>query len=274
MPASKPRGLMMGILLAAVLLVAAALMLPARAQETVDQEKLNRGARIYQENCAVCHGPNGEGRVGATLSKNWPSIRPELVVESTIANGIAGTVMPAWGQAKGGPLSDAQISDVAYYILSWQSGGPPPVDLGPTATPRPQIEPVPGVVGDPNQGALLYDENCAVCHGPEGKGRIGVNISNAFPSIRPDLSIKNIIVNGVSGSPMPAWSQANGGPLTDQQINDITSFVLALEASSSSGAATPTVTPVVAQTNNTWLIWVGAFVALVLIGLWFARRTK
>jgi LPXTG-motif cell wall-anchored protein len=274
MPASKPRGLMMGILLAAVLLVAAALMLPARAQETVDQEKLNRGARIYQENCAVCHGPNGEGRVGATLSKNWPSIRPELVVESTIANGIAGTVMPAWGQAKGGPLSDAQISDVAYYILSWQSGGPPPVDLGPTATPRPQIEPVPGVVGDPNQGALLYDENCAVCHGPEGKGRIGVNISNAFPSIRPDLSIKNIIVNGVSGSPMPAWSQANGGPLTDQQINDITSFVLALEASSSSGAATPTVTPVVAQTNNTWLIWVGAFVALVLIGVWFARRTK
>lgn len=273
MPSSKRTGLIMGILLAAALLFAAALVLPARAQETVDQEKLNRGARIYQENCEVCHGPNGEGRVGATLSQNWPSIRPELVLESTIANGISGTLMPAWGQANGGPLSDMQISDVAYYILSWQSGGPPPADLGPTPTPRPQIEPLPGVTGDPNQGAILYDQNCAVCHGANGQGRIGANLSNAFPSIRPDLSIKNIIVNGVSGSQMPAWGQSNGGPLTDQQINDITSFVLTLEKSSTM-TATPTVTLVLAQTNNTWLIWVGGFVLLVLVGLWFARRMK
>ena len=79
--------------------------LPAAAQEGIDQEKLDQGARLYAENCAVCHGPDGKGRIGATLAKNWPSIRPDLAIQETIQNGVPGSPMPAWSASNGGPLS-------------------------------------------------------------------------------------------------------------------------------------------------------------------------
>ncbi len=56
----------------------------ANAQGTLDDEKLMRGARLYAENCAVCHVSQGEGRVGVTLAKAWPSIRPDLSIKTTI----------------------------------------------------------------------------------------------------------------------------------------------------------------------------------------------
>jgi len=66
----------------------------------------------------MCHGANGEGRIGATLSKDWPSIRPELTVRAIIEAGVPGTVMPAWSQKNGGKLDYWQIDALVYYILS------------------------------------------------------------------------------------------------------------------------------------------------------------
>jgi len=200
----------------------------AYAQTPAPQEQLEQGARLYAENCAVCHGANGEGRIGATLAKNWPSIRPDLRVRATIENGIAGSPMPAWSQKKGGPLSEAEIDALVVYILSWESGGPRLIPPTPTPFPRPRLTPPPQVEGDPNRGALLFDQNCAVCHGPNGEGRIGARLARPWSSIRPDLEVKSAIVNGIGGSPMPAWSQANGGPLTEAEINDLVAFVLTL----------------------------------------------
>jgi mono/diheme cytochrome c family protein len=81
----------------------------------------NRGAVLYDENCALCHGEQGEGRIGATLAKDWSGIRPDLGVRATIANGIPNSNMPAWSQASGGPLSEDQIDDLVAYILSWDN---------------------------------------------------------------------------------------------------------------------------------------------------------
>ena len=89
------------------LVLSAALLVPARAQS--GQEQLEEGAALYVENCLVCHGELGKGRVGATLAKNWPSIRPDLTIKAVIASGVTGSPMPAWSQTNGGPLSDAQI---------------------------------------------------------------------------------------------------------------------------------------------------------------------
>ena len=195
------------------------------AQEEDDAQG-QLGAQVYVENCAVCHGADGEGRVGATLSKDWPSIRPDLVALDTIAKGVEGSPMPAWGQEYGGPLSDEEIVAVVFYILSWQTGGAPQITPQYTATAHPEISPVPDVAGDPNQGASLYDQNCAVCHGATGEGRIGVSLAKAWPSFRADLSIKATIERGVENSPMPAWSQSNGGPLSESEINDLVAFVM------------------------------------------------
>jgi mono/diheme cytochrome c family protein len=208
------------------------------AQQT-DDPQLLLGAEIYAENCAICHGINGEGRVGATLAKNWPSIRPDLATSATIANGVAGTAMPAWSQANGGPLTEEEIDAVVAYILSWQTGGAPRITPGATATSRPLISPFPDIEGDPNRGAILFDQNCAVCHGPNGEGRIGATLTKNWSSIRPDLAISSTIARGVPGTAMPAWSQEHGGPLTEGDIDDIVAFVMTLSAPSVGLTATP-----------------------------------
>lgn len=228
MPASKILRLV-GLLLVLLCLLLFSGRLQVTAQ-TSDATQLEQGAQLYAENCAVCHGQNGEGRIGATLSKDWPSIRPELTVRTIIEQGVSGSVMPAWGQEYGGPLSQGEVDALLVYILSWQTGGAPVMTPQPTATLRPALSPVPEVEGDPNRGGVLFDENCAMCHGPNAEGRIGATLAKSWPGIRPDLSIKTSISNGIPGSPMPAWSQSNGGPLVEQDINDLVAFILALPA--------------------------------------------
>jgi cytochrome c oxidase cbb3-type subunit III len=218
-----------GLALAAALYLTLLFTSPAFAQEGTDEATLAEGAQLYAENCAVCHGPEGNGRVGATLAKDWPSIRPDLRVKTTIENGIPGTVMPAWSQENGGPLNETQIDSLVAYILSWESGEPFVAAPSPTPFDRPTLVAPPQVEGDPNHGAQLFDENCVVCHGPNGEGRVGATLAKDFPSIRPDLQVRTVISRGVEGSVMPAWSQEHGGPLAESDIDDLTAFILALE---------------------------------------------
>lgn len=235
----------------------------ARAQAP-DPAQIEQGARLFAENCAVCHGPDGQGRVGAVLAKDWPSIRPDLRVRATIANGISGTVMPAWSQANGGPLSDAEIEALTAYILTWESGEPRLVAPVPTSAPRPLLTAVPEVEGNPNNGAALFDQNCAVCHGADGQGRVGAQLAKVWSSIRPDLGVKATIARGVQGSVMPAWSQDNGGPLTDSEINDLTAFILTLPQ-----AATPPQQPDptgIQGSTAQWLTsWGGILLTILLL---------
>lgn len=243
-----------------------------------DQTQIDLGARLYAENCAVCHGEDGEGRVGASLAKNWPSIRPDLRVRATIENGISGTPMLAWSQENGGPLDSQEIDALVAYILTWETGGPRYIAPTPTYAPRPMITSIPNVEGDPNRGATLFDQNCAVCHGPNGEGRVGAALAKSFSSIRPDLAVKNIIASGVTGSPMPAWSQANGGPLAEQDVDDLTAFVLTL-------AENPVIfqpeTPAEPEIEPSWLsgwggiiLTVGLFVLIVGFAIWYQNRDK
>jgi mono/diheme cytochrome c family protein len=244
---------------------------PAAAQEGDEQEQLELGGQIYTENCTVCHGEDGQGRVGAKLAKDWPSIRPDLKVRDTIRRGIPGTLMPAWGQVFGGPLNDQEIDAVAFYILSWQSGGP--IYIHPIQTPSVQLAltPPPGVTGDPNRGAILYASNCAVCHGIEGEGRVGANLAKDWQSIRPDLLVKSAIENGVVGSVMPAWSREHGGPLTEQDIDDTVAFILTW-----SGAETATETGGIAVGPLTgwpvWIIIIGAFILIIVAIVYYSRQ--
>jgi len=208
------------------------------AQSNTNADELELGSRLYAENCAVCHGISGEGRIGATLDKNWPSIKPDATIRTTISQGIPGTTMQAFSNTYGGPLNGTEVDAIVSYILSWQTTGIPDPSSFPTPTTRPPISPIPDVKGDPNRGAILYDQNCVVCHGASGEGRIGASLSKNWPSIRPDLTVRSTIAQGIPGTTMQAFSQDNGGPLTDNQIDDITAFVMTLPTAEESGAAT------------------------------------
>ncbi len=249
-------------LLVLSLLIAA----PAAAQQesTGDPE---RGAALFAQNCAVCHGEKGEGRIGAELNDVFVSMNPDAALYQTISQGRPGTFMPAWGEASGGPLSDQDIADIIAYIESWGTTYEPPAP----APPRPQVEipPVPEVSGDPNNGYTVFQQNCAACHGESGEGRIGANLTAAFAAIEPGAYAISVISNGVDGSLMPAWSQASGGPLTEQQINDVAAYLISIQRP-------PTQPPgeVVGRGNALPLVIVGVVVVALIVALGIAANRR
>ena len=69
----------------------------------------------------------------------------------------------------------------------------------------------------------LFSENCAACHGPDGKGGAAIALGNpVYLAIADDSSIRKVIAKGVPGTAMPAFAQSAGGMLTDAQIAVIT----------------------------------------------------
>lgn len=94
---------------------------------------LSRGARLFEEQCAQCHGPEAQGHpdwqtpgvVAAPplngTGNDWKRTRAQLV--AVIKNGAKRNgqpVMPAWS----GRLTDAEIDD----LISWfQALWPPEV---------------------------------------------------------------------------------------------------------------------------------------------------
>jgi cytochrome c oxidase cbb3-type subunit 3 len=69
----------------------------------------------------------------------------------------------------------------------------------------------------------LYAQNCAACHGAEGRGGASIALANpAYLAIVDETAARNSVANGVHGTSMPAFAQSAGGSLTDEQINVIT----------------------------------------------------
>jgi cytochrome c oxidase cbb3-type subunit 3 len=70
----------------------------------------------------------------------------------------------------------------------------------------------------------LYAQNCAGCHGAEGRGGASIALANpVYLAIVDETTMRNIVANGVRGTSMPAFAQSAGGMLTEQQIEVITS---------------------------------------------------
>jgi len=69
----------------------------------------------------------------------------------------------------------------------------------------------------------LFSENCAACHGTEGRGGAAIALASpVYLAIADDASIRKVIAQGVPGTAMPAFAQSAGGMLTDAQIDVLT----------------------------------------------------
>ena len=67
--------------------------------------------------------------------------------------------------------------------------------------------------------ATLFQQNCAGCHGQDGKGNTALSLANpVYWSIASDDTIRRVTASGIRGSLMPAFAKSAGGTLTDQQI--------------------------------------------------------
>lgn len=68
----------------------------------------------------------------------------------------------------------------------------------------------------------LYAENCAGCHGAEGRGGAAIALANqVYLAIVDDAAIRRVVSNGVRGTAMPAFVESSGGTLTEAQIDII-----------------------------------------------------
>lgn len=83
--------------------------------------KARRGAALFAENCAVCHGPEGAGNreLGAPALNDaiWLYGGDRATIARTV-HGPRGGVMPAWGER----LDAATVRQLAVYVHSLGGG--------------------------------------------------------------------------------------------------------------------------------------------------------
>ncbi len=154
--------------------------------------------------------------------------------------------MPTWSQEYGGPLRPDQIDSLVAFVMNWKdkapeiNAWPPPGTPQPTMTPGPTPTPAPQRAGvipqcqnipadfagkkSPYQfndktiiaaGKQVYDDKCAPCHGPAGKGDGPAAAAlNPKPANFTDKAFMQglpvdchffIISKGVTGTGMPPW---------------------------------------------------------------------
>ena len=120
---------------------------------------LQNGEKLFLGQCGRCHGPKGEGGLGAILAQ--PRLRRAPDDESlfrVIRDGIRGTEMPG-----GSTLSTREVWQLAAFVRS----------LGRV--------PIETVAGNPQRGKEVYQAKgkCGQCHIANGQGiSVGPELSD------------------------------------------------------------------------------------------------
>lgn len=180
------------------------------------------GKRLYQQNCAACHGHEGRGGVGVPLALDdfLANATDEYLFE-TIRRGRPGRVMPAFEN-----LSDEEVTAIVEHVRGWQE------------SERETERPEPPHGGDPRRGEKLFQQNCASCHGANGEGGSGTGVTfsrsrdqeimapalnnSGFLAAADDVMIKDAILRGRDGTPMPS-AEALG--LSESDVDDIVTYI-------------------------------------------------
>ncbi|MBI4011685.1 MAG: c-type cytochrome [Candidatus Rokubacteria bacterium] len=200
------------------------------------------GQRLYEKQCAACHGVDGRGEGEAAyllypkprdftagrfaLASTWERVPTDEDLYRTISRGMPGSAMPSWGH-----LSEEERWALVHFVKTFV---PQPWQIAPSADP-PQgggvgtglirVPPEPPFTADTRARALeLYADACASCHGKTGKGDGAEEQKDekGYPTRPRDLTLGVFkgspdpaqlyrrVVAGMPGTPMPMSDWAYG----------------------------------------------------------------
>ena len=194
--------------------------------------------RLYSENCAACHGPEGRGGAAIALANPvYLAIADDRSIRTAIAAGVRGTSMPAFAQAAGGMLTEKEIDALVGGIRSrWNRpdavGGATPPSYAATSA------------GDTQRGERAYQTFCQSCHGIDGRGgpKASAITNDSFLALTSDQYLRTIVIAGRPELGAPDWrgyltgpalssvegaalSSVEGRPMADQEVTDVVSWL-------------------------------------------------
>ncbi len=177
---------------------------------TLDGFAKNAGAAVFRANCSQCHGSGAAGAKGFPnlLDDDWLWGGSITDIAYTINHGVRNEQDPdaRWSQmpAFGEILTAPEIDQVVQYVLSIS-------DQENDATMA-------------VAGATLFADNCAACHGDDGKGNrdLGApNLTDAIWLYGGDKATLTETVTKARFGVMPAW----GLRLSPDEVNAAAVYV-------------------------------------------------
>jgi len=217
---------------------------PKEADRYVAPQKEMKFEVLYQQNCAGCHGADGQWGPAPPLNdKLFLSLIPEKELLRVITEGrklwpsttvatpngrnttADDTLMPAWAVSHGGQLIPEQVKVLAEGIKkNWGS-------LTPGAEEAPPYVATQTKSGSPENGLKVFNRACSSCHGDNGEGgSVGPINNRVFLALISDQALRRIIITGRSDLGMPNYRESKGRPegfkpLTDQDVTDLVALL-------------------------------------------------
>lgn len=232
---TAPHGLRAWLGLAVLALaVAGCDRLPGRpdpAERWVAPDDVMDARQLLAENCQGCHGRvDRPGPARLLDDPLWLAVIGRDDFRRVVAEGVPGTLMPAFSGASGGWLTAEQIDALAEGLFA--SAPEPTLPHGVSLPPWSEREArAAGVApGDPARGAQVYARYCADCHGRDGEGGPGGGsvVDGSYLALASDQGLRSAVIAGRIDLAMPAFDGYEGLPaLGWQEISDVTAFMAA-----------------------------------------------
>lgn len=225
----KAKRIAAGCLLCAAVLLAACDPpgRPKTGPETPRPEAVMSFDALYNENCAGCHGTNGQNGAAVSLANPvYLAIADDATLRAIVADGEKGTMMPGFSTRSGGMLTDAQIDAIVRGMrIRWSRadarGGqsPPPY----RATHG----------GDAAKGEAVYVAACARCHGADAAhpGKDFAILDGTFLTLVNEQTLRTIAIAGRPDIGQPDWrGDMEGRAMTDEEIGNLTAWMMTQRA--------------------------------------------
>jgi putative heme-binding domain-containing protein len=175
-------------------------LVETRALNAASPRELAAGKRIFDAQCAWCHGTDGTGGVGPNLQRATLRHAPtDAALVHIVRTGIPGTEMPNLEIS----ITDRMAWQTAAYVRS----------LGRTTNQR--------VSGNAARGATLYEKTgCRSCHVVGGTGGVVGPDLTAIGAIRGATYLRQSLVEPAAAHP-PGYLVARAAASDGKEIRGI-----------------------------------------------------